>query len=497
MSEDHRFRVGGAGTTGVALVNAAATQGTADGRMVARPSALGRFQASGRAYAFMLLVLLLVSEIKLRQRDSELALEASVDGQVLFELVVWAAVGCWVILRLTGADRIVWTSFPSRVGPALRVYVLIAALAVILSVYSLSLLSMVRAGQLAVLCGVALLLDHDLSTGRVTIEAVWLWFRRGMWGLVIMLTLVVAAIPSLTPMKATMGLGRYHWFSTHEITTGVVIGIALVLLAGSALAFPDPWLDRGIGPAMRLLMMGGFGVLLLATRSRTPLFATVAALLLMAVLARSRRRRSETILLIGAILLILSGVGVEQLADSVSRGQSAEQIASLTGRDAIYRAAWQLFTEQPLIGHGYQSGRFIFLQRIPWAPGNSHSALVDIAISMGVVGLLAYLWLFVRLGMSFRTLFRRRTMTAENLWAREVAPLAVMLLLMGVTVNGFSGAVGAQPILFAFAVLAADAWWRSTRRAQPRIGGQQQQQVLTRVGELGPRPAHVSTTSTR
>jgi O-antigen ligase len=171
----------------------------------------------------------------------------------------------------------------------------------------------------------------------------------------------------------------------------------------------------------------------------------------------------------GAILLIASGIGFAQVTETVTRGQSAEQLTSLTGRDDIYRAAWQLFAEQPLIGYGYQSGRSIFLQRIPWAPGASHSALVDIAMSMGAVGLLAYLLLFVRLGKSFRTLLRRRTMTAENLWARELAPVVAMLLLMGVTVDGFSGPVGAQPIFLAFAVLAADAWWRSARAA--RFGG--------------------------
>lgn len=470
----------------------------AEGSVATVPTRSDRFRGSGRAYAFMLLALLTVSEIKLRSRDAELALAARVDGQILYELVAWAAVAGWVLWRFSGSDRGVLTTFPSRIGPALRVYVLIAVLAVILSVYSMSLLSMVRAGQLAVLSGVVLLLDRDLATGRITIEAVWLWFRRGLWGLVIMLALVVAAIPSLTPMKATTGFSRYHWFSTHEIATGVMIAVALVLLAGSALAFPDPWLDRGIGPAVRLAMMGGFGVLLVATRSRTPLFATVAGLLIMAILARSRRRRAETLLLVGvAVVLILSGVGFQQLTETVARGQSTEQLTSLTGRDEIYRTAWQLFTEQPLIGYGYQSGRSVFLQRIAWGPGNSHSALVDIAISMGAVGLLAYLLLFVRMGRSFAGLLRRRSITAENLWARELAPLTAMLLLMGITVNGFSGPVGAQPILLAFAVLAADAWWRSTRRAQPRIGGQQQQQLLTRLDELGPRPAHLSTTSTR
>ncbi len=455
-------------------MTAPATPATTDRSAATRRSLSSRLVASGRAYAFMLLTLLMVSEIKLRDRAPELALAARVDGQIFVEVAVWAAVGCWVVWRLTGADRRILTTFPSRVGPSLRVYALIAVLAVILSVYSLSLLSMVRAGQLAVLCGVALLLDRDLATGRIAVEAIWLWFRRGLWALVIMLTLLVAALPSLTPMSVSLGFDRYHWFSTHPITTGVVIGVALVLLAGTALAFPDPWFDRGIGPAVRLVLLGGFGVLLLATRSRTPLFATVAALLIMAVLARSRRRRSETVLLVGAaILLIVSGVGVEQLTETVARGQSAEQIASLTGRDDIYRAAWQLFTEQPLIGYGYLSGRSIFLQRIPWAPGNSHSALVDIAMSMGAVGLLAYLWLFVRLGTSFRTLLRRRTMTAENLWARELAPLVAMLLLMGVTVDGFSGPVGAQPIFLMFAVLGADAWWRSARGARSEAAAHQ------------------------
>lgn len=443
----------------------------ADRTVATAPTRSERFRGSGRAYAFMLLALLMVSEIKLRTRSSDLALSAKVDGQILVEVAVWAAVGCWVVWRLTGTDRKILTSFPAHVGPALRLYTLIAIMAVILSVYSLSPLSMVRAGQLAVLCGVALLLDRDLATGRITVEAMWLWFRRGLWGLVIAMTLLVAALPSLTSMKVSLGFDRYHWFSTHPIATGVVIGVALVLLAGTALAFPDPWFDRGIGPAARVVLLGGFGVLLLATRSRTPLFATVAALLILAVLARSRRRRAETVLLIGAaVLLIVSGLGIQQLTEAVARGQSVEQIASLTGRDDIYRAAWQLFTEQPLIGHGYLSGRSIFLQRIPWAPGASHSALVDIAMSMGAIGLVAYLWLFARLGVSFRTLFRRRTMTAENLWAREVAPLAAMLLLMGVTVDGFSGPVGAQPIFFTITVLAADAWRRSTRTARSEVG---------------------------
>lgn len=75
--------------------------------------------------------------------------------------------------------------------------------------------------------------------------------------------------------------------------------------------------------------------------------------------------------------------------------------ASLTGRVPLWQVIMTIIAEKPVFGHAYggffnadSAGlQYLWLQ-FPWQPPHSHSGYLDMLVDLGIVGLLAYLWLF-------------------------------------------------------------------------------------------------------
>jgi exopolysaccharide production protein ExoQ len=141
---------------------------------------------------------------------------------------------------------------------------------------------------------------------------------------------------------------------------------------------------------------------LLLTRSRTSCAATAIALAALWLVSVSRRTRILTLLgaglLISTTLLIATLLGVDvydSLIDATMLGRQ-EQSETLTGRIPIWMELRNYIAARPLTGYGYES--FWTSKRIEavsdeleWPLREAHNTFVDTLLSVGLVGLAAFL----------------------------------------------------------------------------------------------------------
>jgi O-antigen ligase len=401
-----------------------------------------------------LAVLAAASDVDFRWREARLALEGVADWQIRVELLLWACAGAFAAWHILHDRTWLVRRFPRDVGACTQTLLLIAATAMLSSLRGGLGLSVVRALQLVVLAALIAIaarsLQH-LAAGMVW----WIMLRRAFVAVVATLTIASLLLPGLRFDVVThTGFSRLTIFYTHPITTGAFFGLAAVLLAGSLLGTGDPWLSRPWRVVAATAAVGGFGLLVLATRARGPLLATGTALLVLVALSRDRRRRGVAVLVAGVIAAAaIGGAFDEQLSAAFIRGQSTGELLSLTGRTDLFRYAGTLVAEQPVLGHGYLAARSIFLDRFPWA-GESHNAYVDLAISLGLLGFVLYGVLFLRVVQRLRV-GRARGGSARQL-AAEAWSVLSFLLVMGMVSESFAGAMSVDVIALAAVVLLAD-----------------------------------------
>jgi O-antigen ligase len=151
-------------------------------------------------------------------------------------------------------------------------------------------------------------------------------------------------------------------------------------------------------------------------------------------------------------------------------GREQGEIGTLTGRIPLWRYLLEYIAEKPLLGNGY--GAFWTAARIMdaskdlgWMVGQAHSAYLEVALQLGVVGLLAYaLVLLLGLGraVSFTLSCEDRSSHSPHaavltfcvfhgsmesqVYLGSFLTFVVMTLLVCLSVSGFSqSAVASAP----------------------------------------------------
>jgi hypothetical protein len=432
-------------------------------------------------FALALVALFTASEMKFRLRDAAAALQGTIDSQVAFELGVWLLIALWGLsITTSGGRRIANADVHADIGPALRIFGMIAIVSIISCVYAPSpQLAAVRGGQFAIVASLLLWAYRQLRVSGERLRIFWLTTRRAVWAIAILASALNLLLPLQEPTLSRTSPdepARFHWFAVHPISTAGMLGLAVVLLAGTLFALDDRLFARPTAKAVRILLLFGLSFILLATRSRGSIFATLGAIGVLIALAPSKRRRGVAVLVmvtIIAVLLLATTVAqsaTESTTTFILRGQSDTEFRSLSGREELFDLAWQLFLERPILGYGYDAGRSIFLERIPWA-GESHNVVVEIGISLGLVGLTLYVLLFARIIRQLAFLIRRGRSSVEALCAREAAALCAFLLITGTVEEGFVSVGSHQCIALGWTVLLADLAWRSHARERKGLSG--------------------------
>ncbi len=291
---------------------------------------------------------------------------------------------------------------------------------------------------------------------------------------------VVAPGRSWTPI----GLAAIH---LHKNMAGIFAFIAL--------AFIGPQIFVARNPLVRLALAGLFvagSVFLLLTQSKNSIgvFAiTLVGILPALILLRAGRGSTALVVsLIAAALsaaFFISGALDLSLANWVELGSGD---ASFTGRTDLWRVALYYISEAPFVGDGFGAHWSVpdyahpLRDKVGWWTGlyqlmlrynQSHNGYLDLAIQLGLAGVIAVLVYLAALIVALGRIFRG---TRETIGAAApvygVACLITGILLMNILESSlFFPAAAAGTVLLLVSVLvfgwSADLRAREARSARP------------------------------
>lgn len=206
--------------------------------------------------------------------------------------------------------------------------------------------------------------------------------------------------------------------------------LAQVMVLGAiACALTAPALRRG-----RWVAWGGAGLctlLVVGSTSKTglALLLTFAALVPLLRLLRGHPSKAMIALAFGVLVAGLGGVVAAANTERVLSALGRD--ATLTGRTELWVAVGERIAEHPVLGHGYSAfwlGRTgasaPVLEAVGWDAPHAHNGALDLALDLGLLGLLLYAaGYFLAVARGAAAL--RRTPGPEGAW-----PLVFLLLVL-------------------------------------------------------------------
>jgi O-antigen ligase len=138
-----------------------------------------------------------------------------------------------------------------------------------------------------------------------------------------------------------------------------------------------------------------------------------------------------------------------QLSGSLSRSGDPTELLTFTGRTEIWSFAWDKILDNPWVGYGYNSSKFI-LPQFAGLPGlvidEAHNMLLQNLLGVGVIGTVPLLCLFLTLIAAY---LRRLEATRDG--------FTFLNLIWGITVAGSFGSTPTVMSLATFCGLALAA----------------------------------------
>lgn len=343
------------------------------------------------------LVMIVMTEYKLRRRSIDDALTGSVDPLIALELLVYGAIGAWAVWRLA-IKRPPFT-------PLLVVmwgYILATSTSGLYSTFPM--LGLARSVQFVIIgCVIHIVATQGTIDTMVRLAHGWVAL------------ISVSILAGLAYVAPTTGpqVGRFTWLSVHSVSAGSMLAISICIVFGlwlqSGRPLPDgrslPW-HRNVYGALFVFQF----FFLLLTRTRGSIGAAGIAVAVMAWVWSGNKMRPQLLLgsiVAGGALVLAFGA---QIIDFLTRGETAAEIGTFNRRTEIWVLAWDAFLDRPLQGLGFTSAKGVFFDET--GLGGAHNALINVMIDAGLVGLV---WWGLMLGASMVVLSRQ--------WAhRRVSP---------------------------------------------------------------------------
>lgn len=401
-----------------------------------------------------LLALTAVVEIEVRRRPSERSLEGGIDWWNWFELGVFAVIGLRILVRIT-TPRFDHAAIVCIVG--------YGASSAVSATYAPSpTLALARACQLLVMVAATLELDRHIARHGTGIVHRWLH------ALVTVTTVAVTIGIAERLAIPTRHTARFTWLDTHSVLSGAVLALSVVVLYAMWLAQPAarlPW-RRGAYLALLALHAGA----LVATRTRGSIAAALAAIITMSLWWLGTRRRD----LVVTMVLALVGLGLtaaEPIVGYLLRSATTSELSTLNSRTEVWRIAWRMIGERPLMGHGLTASRGAFIADT--GLGGAHNAYLNLLVDVGIVGMAWWTLIAAITVANLVVLVRRCRLTSRAAplgGADAFCTVTIGGLLICQVINGLTAEWIGVGVSTSTAVLFVSALWaRAVANTAPSI----------------------------
>lgn len=215
--------------------------------------------------------------------------------------------------------------------------------------------------------------------------------------------------------------GAWRGIFTHKNNLGAVMALAILV------EWHMPTHTRS-SKILKALWISCYAALLLLSNSVTSLAALAIAISLM-IAIKILRHEYRLIAPVMLLVTIFSGAIVALGANSVTGalGRSAD----LSGRADLWQWVVAMILRRPILGYGF-SGFWRGASelsadveaRIGWSPEYAHNGYFEITLSLGIVGLLLFLW-FAGTGIWRSAIRAKNAESLEDLW-----PLAFLIFFL-------------------------------------------------------------------
>jgi O-antigen ligase len=234
------------------------------------------------------------------------------------------------------------------------------------------------------------------------------WPQQALYGTGFKVGILGARLDGVVPAVAANDLGTY--------------GAILALIALCRLL---PVAGSKSDRAWYILLFIGSMVTMVFSQTRSAIAGFLFGVLLLLFFSR-RLGLSAFLSFVVAPLLILSSLG-GLIWSFLERGQSTQQLETLSSRVDWWSFAWQKFLERPLVGFGaYAAGRFAVLAKHGLTGTSTmHSDYLEIIVGTGFWGLLLFLAALLGTWWFLTRYLRRSTLTTAD---QQLAYEAVTVL---------------------------------------------------------------------
>ena len=266
-------------------------------------------------------------------------------------------------------------------------------------------------------------------------------------------------------------IGNFSGGFDHKNTLGKMMALATVAflcMAGD---------KRGRGLA---IIAGIVSFALLVTSGSATGLVVVFTLVGVFPLLRLLKADARLVVILGVAGLLVLGIGALVVPQAVAvLAPALGRDATLTGRTELWPVLIEMIGRRPWLGYGYSafwSGDDGGLG-ISWEPTQAHNGYLEVALALGLVGLVLFVIVCAR-GVTRSLLFIRQRGTAASFWPPMYFGFVV---LYNITEAATLGRNNILWVMFVSALITVSPAWlraggnpgRSSRRARTR-----QQQAL-------------------
>ncbi len=335
-------------------------------------------------FTFCALAMMLASDTKIRLKQGATATSGSLDIFILLEVGVYLAVGVYLLSRL-GRHRL--GRWPLSLI-LLTGYVFLMCVSVTYAVYPNY--AAVRALQSALLVGLVLAVVATDNRAH---------FHRFAHGFLLLTVTLVGAGLVLPHEKGPLQADRFNWLAVHPVVVGLYSAIGVVL---AAVYLAGYWRKRP-GPQWSPLVYAGVLVVLLAallaSHTRGAVSAAAIACVIGVGMAVRRNRRVDTLAATFLAVAIAALAAGSTVIAYLERGEDADSLVTLNSRTDLWTQALEKIGQQPVFGFGVGATRGLFLADT--GLGGGHNAVVNVAVDLGLLGLLVWLGLVLSVIIGF------------------------------------------------------------------------------------------------